>query len=357
MSNSQNTMERFRRDRDLQDRVHRTLTPMTPRRYRDALPWRMFLTYAAHQLEGKQFDPTSLIMALATFASAGLLPNKYLHHGYLIPYRDKKTKKRIVTPIFGYQGLIHLAYMSHSQNGGRLLDVSTGVIFEGDEFEDGDEDTMVRTHRKRVARSYDGGASKNPGVLLAYARFRYALNLDGMIHQYDRIQCATMDEIRAVDTGENVWATNWLRMAEKTPVRRACQSGRIELNYAAGMALQAEGMASTGDLAGYARVTQSMAREAGAEPMDFIDLEATETTNAPRPPTLQWDPQKWKQDFGDVIQRMLRPDTTRETMRRLTDQLNHEARERGAPDVWDARAHDDDVGKAWAALEEAERQG
>lgn len=81
----------------------------------------------------------SLLGAFLSVASVGLEPNTALQHAHLIPFEKKKwnpvTKKREteridVNVIFGYQGLLELAYRS-----GLLRSVHADVVWKADEFD------------------------------------------------------------------------------------------------------------------------------------------------------------------------------------------------------------------------------
>ena len=87
----------------------------------------------------RECDVMSLLGAFLSVASVGLEPNTALQHAHLIPFEknrwDPKTKTRIlervdVQVIFGYQGLLELAYRS-----GLLKSVHADVVWQGDEFE------------------------------------------------------------------------------------------------------------------------------------------------------------------------------------------------------------------------------
>lgn len=259
---TENTMAIFRhgeRAQRLQQQTRAAIDPFIPKEYRQRLHYELFLRCAAAQLEGKQFRAESLIPALATFAMAGILPDKSRHHGYLVPYSG------VVTPIFGYQGLIHLAYQARSANGAVLLDVVTDLILDGDEYDDSlPQDEMVRSHRPRGDR--DPHEDPKNGLRYAYARFKYGIAIGGIVERYDRIQVLARGELKAVrsDRGDG-WKAFPFRMYQKAPIRRACQSGRVELAYMAGMALTAEGAGEGGDIRGYARAVADMARAAGAD--------------------------------------------------------------------------------------------
>ncbi len=81
----------------------------------------------------------SLLGAFLSVASVGLEPNTALQHAYLIPF-DKRGKnpdtgkweviRTDVQVIFGYQGLLELAYRS-----GLLRSVHADVVWDTDEFD------------------------------------------------------------------------------------------------------------------------------------------------------------------------------------------------------------------------------
>lgn len=326
-----NTMAKFRKKGPLQDRAKNQITPMIAPEHRNTLSWRMFLRMAAHQLEGKEFNADSLVTALMTFACAGVLPNKYLHHGYLIPY------KGVVTPVFGYQGLVHLAYRARGENGAALLDVSTGLVLRDDEYEDGSDDEIVKTHRVRTER--DPRKHPKDDLILAYARFRYGVPIGGQVHEYERIQVSRPGEIRAIDTGRNVWKSHPQRMIEKTPIRRACASGRVQLAYMAGMALSAEGQAAGGNLAGYAQTVQGLAAQQGVEHdiAGIVDIE----------PAPEWSASEYLKRVAPIHALLKDETTTRKAAEGHIGRLSAIAKEMGAPDGF----RDDIALDAWALIE------
>lgn len=67
-------------------------------------------------------DPYSLAGAVVQAIALGLIPGA-LGHVYLVPYAKE------VQFILGYKGMIELAFRS-----GRLKDIATGIVYEGDEF-------------------------------------------------------------------------------------------------------------------------------------------------------------------------------------------------------------------------------
>ena len=87
----------------------------------------------------REVDVMSLLGAFLSVASVGLEPNTALQHAHLIPFEKNRwnpqTKKRElervdVQVIFGYQGLLELAYRS-----GLLKSVHADVVWGGDEFD------------------------------------------------------------------------------------------------------------------------------------------------------------------------------------------------------------------------------
>lgn len=327
---SKNTMALFRSDREWQLRAREQIEPMIPPEHRRALPWTMFLRMAAHQLEGKEFDANSLITALLTFAVSGILPNKYLHLGYLIPYKDRKKGKTIVTPVFGYQGLLHLAYRARGENEAVLLDVKTGLVLRDDEYDDGGEEEIVRTHRVRTDRN----PTVHPGadLVLAYARFRYGVPIGPGVHEYECIQVSRPGEIAAVDTKSNVWASHPQRMMQKTPIRRACASGRIELGYLAGLALTAEGQAARGDVAGYAQTVQVLASERGVEHNIEGIITAVKTDTTPK-----FSSDEYLKAATPIHERLAESAVTYREAEDLMVRLGQIAESMGAPDGYHDR--------------------
>jgi recombination protein RecT len=87
----------------------------------------------------REVNMMSLLGAFLSVASVGLEPNTALQHAHLIPFEKKKwnpaTRTRElervdVNVIFGYQGLLELAYRS-----GLLRSIHADVVWKGDEFD------------------------------------------------------------------------------------------------------------------------------------------------------------------------------------------------------------------------------
>jgi recombinational DNA repair protein RecT len=329
MARKQHTMVLFKGSPEENKRIQAIrhgIVPMIPEQHRRSLRWDMFLRCAAQQLEGKEFSPETLLPALMTFAMAGILPNKYNHHGYLIPYRHTKSGKTIVTPVFGYQGLIHLAYQSRSANGARLLDVRTGHILESDDYDSSaDSEGMVLSHRARGARN---PTKKPKDFLLAYARFVFGVPIGHQIHTYERIQVSTSGEVAAVDKGTNVWKSHWTRMAEKTPTRRACASGRVELAYLAGAALSAEGYAQSSP-GQYMTAVQEMAGNQG-HPHSMV-VEGLEEARESVAVEETWSTDRYRETAKFVHVALGAEGITLEKARELSERLAGIREEMGAP--------------------------
>lgn len=324
--------------------LEHAIMPFIPRAMRESLNWQLFLRCAMQQLEGVSFQPLSLIPALVTFAMAGILPNKFQRHGYLIPY------KGIVTPVFGYQGLIELAYRATPASGARLLDVRTGLILADDEFDaDADVDTMVLSYRPRGRR--DPRKDPSDSLVLAYARFRYGVPIGAHVHEHERIQVAHPGEVaaaRAAAQTAKVWKTYPVRMITKVPIRRACASNRVQLSYLAGMAVAAEGHALGRDVAGYLSAVNAVAEDYKVH-MPAIDVpagpdaQAADTAGAPASEYLT--------AARPIHEQLQKPDTTLASAQQLMTTLDQLRKEMRLPKDF----HDDIATDALAVIEKTYR--
>jgi hypothetical protein len=254
-----NGMALVRADNKLKTTVNNAITPFLNRDMRrQGVDATMFLRLAAQQLEGADFRPDTLGPALLTFAMAGILPNKFLGHGYLIPYRG------VVTPVFGYKGLIELGSRARPANGAVLTSKRFDVVLEDDEFD-------LSLGREQACVQHVFQSDRDPRSMdvykrcqWAYAVFTYAVNVGGVIHQYHEVELMGKGDLEASRNMSRATKGPWkdwpVRMAQRVPVRRVCASGRIPLGAYPGAALAAEGAAEVGAFADYLRTLQQSAQ-------------------------------------------------------------------------------------------------
>lgn len=214
---------------------------------------RWFLGFAKYQLQNLydendrkvRKDPTipklkivdgSIATSLVTFAMAGLVPNPALGLGYLVPYKPAKSEWSVLTPIFGYKGLIELARRSGGQRF-RVREVRSGVICEGDRFDDSlSTEEMIRGHRPATERSQESFSK----LLYAYCAVRQVDHF-GEFWQTLLQTRGDVETLRRRSAAQKGPWVDWpLQMAAKGPIRRIITSGQVPVDYLAGTAVSAE---------------------------------------------------------------------------------------------------------------------
>ena len=101
------------------------------------------LTALRQNPELAECDPQSVLGGLMTMAQLGLRVG-VLGHGWLLPFRDWKTKQKKAQLVIGYQGLVELAYRSN-----KIKSLSARTVHANDHFriEYGIDETLE--HRPR----------------------------------------------------------------------------------------------------------------------------------------------------------------------------------------------------------------
>lgn len=96
------------------------------------------LTALRQNPELAECDPRTVLGGLMTMAQLGLRVG-VLGHGWLLPFRDWKTKTKQAQLIIGYQGLVELAYRSN-----KIKSLSARTVHANDHFriEYGVEETL-----------------------------------------------------------------------------------------------------------------------------------------------------------------------------------------------------------------------
>lgn len=162
----------------------------------------------------KDCHPGSAVVAAMNAAIMGLCPGSSLGHCYFVPFREAKgtaNEVRKVQLIVGYRGFVELGFASRWLQG-----VTPELVFEGERFTrrngmsgpefDHELDWEVRDAAERKGLS---------SVKLAYA-------LWSSLQGHRDITVATGSHIRGIAKRQgNVWNSDPLPMALKTPVRRA----------------------------------------------------------------------------------------------------------------------------------------
>jgi len=150
---------------------------------------------------------TRLSVATAAFncASLGLIPGSALGHAYFIPFSAKGGKK-ICQLIVGYQGYLELAYRSDFLTG-----VHAQVVCADEEYRIWVDDGPHITHEMTLDRN-----PNRENIIGAYCVYKTRRGFEGL-------SFVTSTDLKAVDTGRNVWESNYPAMCKKTPIRRAAK--------------------------------------------------------------------------------------------------------------------------------------
>lgn len=150
----------------------------------------------------RECTPASIAGSLMLCAQLGLEPGP-LGWAYLVPYKQECTF------ILGYKGMLELARRS-----GKLRDIETGVVYEGDAFDFRKGSRRFLDHKPNLARD------PRDKVIAFYAVAR--LPLGGV-----EFEVLTPDDVEAAKKRsmagrkeQGPWVTDYLAMARKTCVRR-----------------------------------------------------------------------------------------------------------------------------------------
>lgn len=180
------------------------------------------LLTAANQLTG--CTPLSVGIAAFNCAQLGLMPGGVLGHAYLIPYGKQCT----LVP--GYRGLLDLAF-----NNSFLVDVHADVVLQGEEFDYWKNREGPQIHHKPAL---DRSMAKKD-VVAAYCLYHTAAGGCG-------IKVVSKTELKKVDTGKNVWKSEYVAMAMKTAIRRASKEWKLTSRLA--LAVQLDEQAERGEV-------------------------------------------------------------------------------------------------------------
>ena len=159
-------------------------------------------------------SPKSVIMCTVNAAIIGLLPGPALGHCHFIPYWHKRgtpQEAHICQLVIGYKGFLELAFSNEF-----LVSCSPEVVLKDEQFErwhetDGPKLRHSLPLNRRLQKS---------DVIAAYCT--YATKGGGTgIALVDRM------ELDRVDTGQNVWLSDYVAMARKSAVRRAAKEWRL----------------------------------------------------------------------------------------------------------------------------------
>lgn len=193
----------------------------------------MAITARSRTPKLSECDMTSFLSCCLQCASLGLEPSAVdgLGRAYIIPRWNKNTKSYEATFLVGKNGLLELVRRT-----GQVSSIRTQCVFEGDEFDFYENETGLHFDFKpslTAPHSYDT-------FKLVYLVAR--LKDGGMVFVYmsrnevDAIRSRSQSKDRS---GNPVgpWREDYLAMAEKTIIRRACNRGMLPMSVEMGTAL------------------------------------------------------------------------------------------------------------------------
>ncbi len=168
-------------------------------------------------------EPLSIVKAVLEASQLGLLLNKHLGHGYLVPFQNGILTEKYNRPVYdaqfliGYRGFVHLV-MSDSP----ATSVYGRIVYAGEEFRisEGTQHQLIHVP------SLEGRNLKD--YIGAYAVVIYK---DGTAPDFEWMPKAEIEKVRAFSkaTGPaSPWQTWTEEMIKKTPLRRLCK--RLKLS-------------------------------------------------------------------------------------------------------------------------------
>lgn len=150
---------------------------------------------------------TAKSVATAAFNSAvvGLIPGSALGHAYFVPYGKECTL------VIGYRGFLDLAFAS-----GFLVSVHAEVVLNGEQFRHwNNADGPQVEHEIPLERDV-----QRQNVAAAYCTYRTRGGGHGVV-------VVSRGELNKVDSGKNVWKSDYVSMAKKTAIRRAAKEWQL----------------------------------------------------------------------------------------------------------------------------------
>lgn len=150
-------------------------------------------------------SPKSVAIATFNCAVMGLIPGPALGHAYFVPF------KGVCTLMPGYRGFLDLAFGNSF-----LKDIHCDVVLNGEDFRFWKDEHGPRLlHEVTLDRDL-----QKQNVLAAYCIYHTTSGGNG-------IRVVNRRELNKVDTGMNVWKSDYISMALKTPIRRAAKEWKI----------------------------------------------------------------------------------------------------------------------------------
>lgn len=173
-----------------------------------------------------QCSQRSFIGAVLECVMIGLYPDGTLGHAYLIPFKGH------VQLIVGYKGFIHLGLQS-----GKVTAISGQTVHEGDFFEFEEGTAPFIKHKTKVPKHDDSLTHA-----YAIARLKDA-PADPTFVVVDKVEIDRV-KARSPGGGGGTWASDYVAMARKTPIRRL--HNFLQLSNESGRAAHLDELAASG---------------------------------------------------------------------------------------------------------------
>lgn len=173
-------------------------------------------------------DTTSVVNSVMTAAKLGLQFNTPLQHGWLLPYRDKKTGLTLCQYQLGYKGLLELVRRS-----GTVASIYAEVVREHDDFKFGKGSKTFLSHRWELGK--DRG--KVIGVYAVAQLYTTSRQLEPAI-EFEVMSVEDVERIRAKSQSPNspAWRQHWDEMARKTALKKLSNSMSLTPDVASAVA-------------------------------------------------------------------------------------------------------------------------
>lgn len=253
----------------------------------------------------------SIDTTIITFMMLGLMPNAALGYAYLVPFATKKGYQ-VITPVIGYKGLIRLC-----RGSGQVLEPRADVICDGDQFDiEHGRDGIITSHIPAAARNQRSFAK----VKYAYSEVRC---LSGGHEWMSRLLMSRgeIDDAKNHAAASNGPWKDWpIRMAQKTVLRRHCNSGQLPVDDGMGLIATADSMGEAGRISSLASLVSVNAPESADMAIMDAAAEDLEGMDHEREPEQRQLPQGGGPDIFDLIEAA----STRDELRTIRSQCTTE---------------------------------
>lgn len=200
--------ESFSNLRQLLDKSKGQLAKVLPNVMDAERAMRIALTVCQRQPQLLECHPLSVVACVMLAGELGLELSGPLGQCFMIPRKNKHTKRLEATFQVGYRGFQKLAY-----NSGKVISLPMRAVYSNDDF-DISYGTDSRIHHKPCVKG-------DRGVPIGY----YCIaNLSPMGQDFEYMSHPDMVKHRAKYAEENpIWDTDFEPMALKTVVRKLCK--------------------------------------------------------------------------------------------------------------------------------------